>query len=650
MIVGTAGHIDHGKSTLIEILTGTATDRLTEEKERGISIELGFAYLPIPATETPEKPGGDILGFVDVPGHERFVHTMVSGSTGIDYALLVVAADDGVMPQTREHVQVLDLLGLSEGVVALNKSDLVDDVRLAEVEAQIRDTLSGTTLEGIDILPVSATNSAGIADLKKRLLEEAASRPERPVTGTFRMAIDRSFSLQGSGTIVTGAVKSGRIAVGDRVLALPADREVRVRSIHAQGRKSDHGSSGQRCALNLAGIEKSALKRGDWLIQPGQDRLTNRFDASLKLLDTEGSDMSTWCPVHFHIGTSRTPARVVPLEGHSISRGTRAPVQIVLARPLPLLCGDLYVVRDASAKRTIGGGWVIDPLAPKDRRRSDARRAARDALSHPDAAEALDALLGVDPGIVDLELFAESRGLTEAELEEVLQLVEPDVFSNAGSTFAAERGKVEAIGEPITAKLAGFHADHPDLPGMPLGLVRGISESRLPERIFDAVIAQLSHLNVIAAAANFVRLPSHKSTIRAADQVLWERVSDVLEARRFQPPPLSELAEELNRPVLELRKMCKTMVRLGALVEVRKDRFFLKSALADLGEIAHDLVLENQSDSFTVGEFRDRAGCGRAIAVQVLEYFDRRGITGRRGDKRVVAKSAGKIFSDANMN
>ncbi len=639
MIIGTAGHIDHGKTLLVSKLTGVDTDRLKEEKTRGISIELGFAYVPVPDSATSDQPDGDVLGFVDVPGHEKFVHTMVAGATGIDFALLVVAADDGVMPQTKEHLQVLDILGIEDGVVALNKIDIVDEKRLSQAESQIADLLVGTSLEGSEVLRVSAATGEGLDVLKQRLLEEAASRPQRPVRGNFRMAIDRSFTLQGAGTVVTGAIRSGSISEGDSVVVLPLGKDVRVRSLHVQGRERQTGSAGERCALNLAGIKKDGLKRGDWLVEPGTPSGTERFDAELQVLASEERAVRTWSSVQLHVGTSRVPARVVILEGDRVKPGDTATVQIVLERPLPIVFSDQFVLRDVSAGRTIGGGHVIDPGASRRRRRTDRSRAIRRALRTKDAAEALDALLSLPPGLVDFGAFVAGRGLSESEIDDVLDLLEIETHVVNGSEYVAQEDVIAVLDEKVCRCLEEFHRDNPDLPGMPLTKVRQSVEPRLDAFAFEAAIAILSKNGAVVTEANCLRLPSHTSSIRAADRALWDRVVSVLEARRHHPPPLSELVEELKHPISEVRKICKTMTRLGALVEVRKDRYFLKSSLIEFGELAHAISAERNDDGFTVADFRDRAGCGRAIAVQVLEYFDRRGVTGRRGDVRVVGKS-----------
>ena len=646
MIVGTAGHIDHGKTLLVKALTGVDTDRLKEEKARGITIELGFAYVPVPGSATTERPAGDILGFVDVPGHERFVHTMLAGAASIDFALLVVAANDGVMAQTREHVQILDLLGITEGVVALNKIDLVDDERRLEVEGQIRGLLAGTSLKGIDILPVSATREIGIAELKSRLFEEAASRPERGARGIFRLAIDRSFTVRGAGTVVTGAVQSGTVRVGDKVRVLPAGQEVRVRTLHAQGRVSEVGRAGERCALNLAGIEKDTLKRGDWLVDPAWTAATARFDAELKLLASEQKAIGTWSPVHLHIGTARVAARIVILEGDKLPPGARALVQIVTDRPLPMVFGDRFVIRDVGAERTIGGGHVIDPRAPQRKRRAPERQAVLAALRLAEPAEALESLLALSPGIVDFTSFVADRGLTGPETEEVLELVAPEV-SNVGITrFAARAEALTALGTAITQQLADFHAAHPDLPGMPIEKLRLRLEKQLAKPTLAAAVAMLMKRGTLSVVADAIRLPSHSSSVGAADQKLWDRLSRLIEESGHQPPLVREMALHLGQPTATTRKLCKTMLRIGALVEIAPDRFFLKSKLVELAEIVQELAKASPDKCFTAAEFRDRAGCGRAVAIQVLEYFDRRGFTGRRGDTRVVSKTTAKVFGD----
>ena len=513
MIVGTAGHIDHGKTLLVKALTGVDCDRLKEEKARGITIELGFAYVPL--------PGGGTLGFVDVPGHERFVHTMLAGAASIDFVVLVVAADDGVMPQTREHLQILDLLGLSEGVVALNKIDLVDSARRAEVEAEIRAALATTTLAGADILPVSAATGEGIADLNERLMLEAESRPERASQGAFRMPVDRAFTVAGAGTVVTGGIVAGRIAVGDIVVALPSGLEARVRSLHALGAASETAEAGQRAALNLAGLDRQTVQRGHWLVSPGQRTASQRFDAKLRLLASEARSLRTWTPVHLHVGTSQIEARLVLLEGETLAPGQEALVQVVAEAPLPVRSGDRLVIRDAGAERTMGGGTVVDPRAPQRFRRTPTRLAELSALAERDPADALANLLASSPGIVESSALAIDRGLADAEAARLIELLAPAVAVVGDAQFAALPETLERLGAQVEERLAAFHAASPERPGMPEDALRLALEPRMSKRQVRALIVMLGPLGRVVGQSGHVRLASHSSSLGAGRSAVF---------------------------------------------------------------------------------------------------------------------------------
>ena len=638
MIVGTAGHIDHGKTLLIKALTGVETDRLKEEKARGITIELGFAYAPL--------PGGGMLGFVDVPGHERFVHTMLAGAAGIDFVLLVIAATDGVMPQTTEHLQVIDLLGIRDGVVVLNKIDLVDEARLQDVEAEIAEALEGSVLDGAEILRVSAATGTGIADLKTRLIEEAESRPEASARGTFRMAIDRSFTLAGSGTVVTGTVVSGTVHAGDRVMVLPQGLEARVRTIHAHNRAADHGHAGQRCALNLAGpgISKDAIARGDWLLDPAHTLVSSRFDAELMLLATETKAVKQWTPVHLHVGTSAEVARIVLLDRDVLEPGGRAFVQIVPARPLPVRHGDRLVVRDTSAQRTMGGGMVLDPRSPGRRRKTPERLALLEALQQRDPETALDALLLLPAGLIDLAAFAEERSLQTVEIE---ALTARDDLIRLGDGPHAHVTTPEAwarMTEAAKVALTVFHAANPHLPGMPPDKLRLALRPRPGKAAFAVILPALARDGAIVAQASWVRLPSHSSALAEADTKLWDRIRPLIEAERMRPPTAREMAEHVGQPVAKVRTLCKSLARMGELSEIATDRFFFPAVVSEMAAMAQRLGIESADKTFTAAQFKDAAGCGRNVGIQVLEYFDRRGYTLRQGDVRRVVKSPQAVF------
>ncbi|HEY8622723.1 MAG TPA: selenocysteine-specific translation elongation factor, partial [Casimicrobiaceae bacterium] len=406
MIIGTAGHIDHGKTTLVRALTGVDTDRLPEERARGISIELGYAYTPL--------DNGEVLGFVDVPGHERFVHTMLAGATGIDFALLVVAADDGVMPQTREHLNILLLLGIAAGAIALTKIDMVDEARVVAVEHELRALLAGTAFADAPIFPVSGRTGAGLEALQRFLSECVQQRDRHADDAHFRLAVDRSFTLLGVGTVVTGTVHSGQVQVGAGMVIAPSGRQVRVRGIHAQHRPAEVGTTGQRCALHLAGIAREDVVRGDWVVAPPIGLTTERFDARLTLLADEPKALRSGTNVHVHCGAAHVPARLVVLDGDvsaELDRDQLAPganrlVQLILRHPIATWHGDRFIVRDASATRTIGGGRVLDPFAPARYRRSPERLAVLAALEAATPGAQLAALVEQARFGVDLKRFA----------------------------------------------------------------------------------------------------------------------------------------------------------------------------------------------------------------------------------------------------
>ena len=386
MIIGTAGHIDHGKTTLVKALTGVDCDRLKEEKARGITLDLGYAYTPLPA--------GGTLGFIDVPGHEKLIHNMLAGATGIDFALLVIAADDGPMPQTREHLDIVELLGIRQGAVALTKIDAVSPERLAQAKAEIADLLAGTALAEAPLFPVAAVTGQGIAALRAHLDRMAAEIGERTRQGGFRLAIDRCFTLSGAGTVVTGTAFSGMVKAGDPLLLSPPGKTVRVRSLRVQDTAAESGHAGQRIALALAGIEKSEIDRGMWLLAPVLHAPTRRFDATLRVLPGQ-PPLKHWTQVHLHLGAEDVPARIALLGADEIPPGGEHWAQITLERDIGALAGDRFILRDAAARHTIGGGRVLDPFPPsRHRRRPDRLALLADLGAFGDEAQAVEVHVG----------------------------------------------------------------------------------------------------------------------------------------------------------------------------------------------------------------------------------------------------------------
>lgn len=634
MIVGTAGHIDHGKTSLVRALTGIDTDRLPEEKARGITLDLGFAYVPL-------EEGGGVLGFVDVPGHERLVHTMIAGASSIGMALLVVAADDGVMPQTREHLQILSLLGLDRGVVALTKTDLVDADRAVDVQLEVEALLEGTRLAGAEVFPVSCTTGAGIASLRARLLAEAGAEAARREVehDAFRLAVDRSFSLAGAGTVATGSVLAGHVRTGDAVLLLPSGLRARVRGIHSANQAVARAAAGDRCALNLTGpgVTKDAIGRGDWVLDLAQEATTRRADALLRLLPSERAALRHWTPVLLHHGAGQVAARIVLLAPETLRPGEEGLVQLVLDRALPLRHGDRIVLRDTTASRTMAGGRVLDPRAPERHRRRPARLAALRALSAPDRAAALQGALAEPPFLLPRAALLADWGLTEAGLAALL----PEGVTAAG--HVARPDALARLGAEAAAALAAFHMREPAAPGMTAEALRLALPTRLPRPAFAALLAHLLAHGVVAQSAHLLRDPAHRGGMAGEEQRIWDAIRPLLAADAQRPPLLRELAAAIAAPEVALRKHCKGYSRAGLVLEVAPDRFFLRDAVLDLAAIAHALAVE-RPDGFTAAEYRDRVTSGRQLAIQVLDYLDRRGVTVRRGDLRRAGRDPAQVF------
>ena len=639
MIVGTAGHIDHGKTSLVRALTGVDTDRLKEEKARGISIDLGFAYLP--------APDGSVLGFVDVPGHEKFVHNMLAGATGIDFVLMVIAADDGLMPQTREHLAIVDLLGIDRGIVALTKTDLVTPPWRAKVSDDIKQLLKGTSLADAEIAPVSTITGDGIDALRDRLFDAAHAIRARAISERFRLAVDRSFTLAGAGTVVTGTVLSGTISTGDLVTISPSGLVARVRSIHAQNRPTDRGVAGQRCALNLAGdgVTKDAIERGRVVLSPDLHAPTDRIDAALRLLVTEQKSVTQWMPVRLHHAASEVGARIVLLGDAPIPPGGEAPVQLVLESPIAAAVGDRFVLRDTTAQRTMGGGKFLDLRAPARKRRTAERLAQLQAHRIGDPEKALAALLDIPPHFIDLSAFARDRALTEQQAEAIAERLEVIRAFVADRVFALSAPVWLNFKRGLLATLQGFHADNPDLPGVGLERLRLQLEPRLPTPMFLPILQGFARGKEIALEGAWVRLTGHEVRLTPEDERTWGRIVPLIgRAERFRPPRVRDIAAMLTLREADVRRLLKLLGRMGKVDEVAHDHFFLRATVAEMVEIIVDLSAAITNGQFTAAQFRDRVDNGRKVAIQILEFFDRHGVTLRRGDLRRVNKHRLDLF------
>jgi selenocysteine-specific elongation factor len=640
MIIGTAGHIDHGKSALVRALTGVDTDRLKEEKKRGISIDLGFAYLP--------TDHGAVLGFVDVPGHERFIRNMLAGATGIDFVVLVIAADDGIMPQTIEHLAIADLLGIEHGIVVLTKVDLVSEARCDRLALEIRERLSGTSLAGVEIHRTSAVSGLGIDALREKLVAVSLAFTARAADGRFRLAVDRSFTLTGAGTIVTGTVLSGSVEVGEQVRTSPSGLSARVRSIHAQNRPVKRGQAGERCALNLTGdgISKRAIRRGDVVLEPQLHAPTDRIDAQFRALSSESKTIGHWTPVRLYHAADEIEARIVLLNDEPTQPGSTASIQIVLSRPTAAAVGDRYVLRDTSGSRTIGGGRFLDLRPPTRRRRTTERLAQLRAQTLSDPAQSLVALLECPPFYVDLTQFSRDRALSMETIGKVAKDHGTVRVNGSGSAYILASESWLRLKHDVLAALDAFHSANPDKTGIDLHRLRLLLTQRFPVDVLSGALNEFSRTGDIGLEAGSVRLLGHRVKLAAQDEEIWSRIAPLLaDADRFRPPRVRDIAALLQLPEPAVRRVLKSLSRQGEIIEVAPDQFFLRGTLEEMTDIVDDLARSAANDEFTAAQFRDRIHTGRKIAIQVLEFLDRHGVTLKRGDVRRVDRRRISVFS-----
>ncbi|SRR5579875_371511 len=627
VIVGTAGHIDHGKSALVEALTGTNPDRLEEEKRRGITIDLGFAFLRM----------GDVrFGFVDVPGHERFVRNMLAGAGGIDVLLLVVSADESIMPQTREHFDICRLLGISRGVVALTKSDLVEPEMLDLVRLEIEDFVRGSFLAGAPIVPVSARTGAGLDILKQELLNAALAAPSKDATRHFRLPIDRSFATKGFGTVVTGTLISGTVRVKDEIELHPLGRLVRVRGLHSGGQAIEQAFAGQRTAVNLAGVEHGEVRRGMVLSAPGVFHPTRRIDARVTLLPS-ARPLRNHARVHFHQGSAEAIAEVILLGRSEISPGEEALAQLRLDEEVLALPGDRFILRQFSPVITIGGGVVIDPAARRHRRSDPSAAEFLGTLERGDRLDSLAALADASPRGLTLQELLARAGWLEAEIREVAGKLAAAkrlrILSEQPFVVAPERS-VQNCAAAVRAAIDEFHRSNPLVPGMPKQELRGRAGNPRPE-LFQTAMDDLIRAGVISIAGDLVQRAGRSISLSPEEARAKELIEQAFAQAGLTVPNVSAVLEKLPVEAARARKILQILLREGVLVKVAEDLFFHRAAIARLRELIAGYRKE-RGDRLQITAFKDLAGISRKYAIPLLEYLDREHVTRRAGDERVI--------------
>jgi selenocysteine-specific elongation factor len=634
VVIGTAGHIDHGKTTLVKSLTGIDCDRLPEEQERGITIDLGFAYL----SPTPDLR----FGIVDVPGHERFMKNMVAGTGGIDLVLLVIAADEGVMPQTREHLDVCQLLGIRHGFVVLTKADLAAPDWLALVREDIREFVAGSFLEGAPVVAFSALDGRGLEEVQSTLLRLTRELPVRSEGGAPRLPVDRVFTLSGFGTVVTGTLLSGKIRTGDTLEAVPGAVRSRVRGLHAYGAEIAEARAGMRTAVNLQGVERSAIGRGSVLTAIDALRASSLVDVDLTYLRHTHRPLETRSQALFHIGTAHALCTIVLLDRAELQPGETAPAQLRLDRAIAAMPGDRFILRGFETQehygRTLGGGVVLDAHAPRHRQRDDSILAALSALRSGTPAEKVETLLsragheGLDPAEISLRLPFSAK-----EIERAFS----DLLSRGRAVrFDRERGTVvhaevaKALAAKILEIVAAHHAEHPERPGIPKEELRTRVARGLDPKLFHLLLAQLE--KEIVAAEDIVRLPSHRPALAGGARALEESVRGAYRKAGLTPPWPKELAAELGVSEPEVQNVVQFHASRGDLVRVAQDLYFDKEALQGLRErlIAH----LTRAGEITTQELKEMTGLTRKYLIALQEHFDAAKVTLRVGDKRVLRK------------
>jgi len=632
LVLGTAGHIDHGKSALIKALTGTDPDRLAEEKARGITIELGFARL--------ELPSGRTMGVVDVPGHERFVRHMVAGATGIDAVLLVIAADDGIMPQTREHLAIIDLLGIERGVVAITKADLVEPDWLELVREEVAALLADTSIEGAPVVAVSSVTGEGLDELRAALDEVAEEAPSRQAALPMRLPVDRVFTIAGAGTVVTGTMWSGSARKDDAVQLYPTGREARIRGVQVHGESVAVAHAGQRVAINLAGIEKHEISRGDIVAAPGTLSVSERFDVRFTYLGVPGEDkpFETGTRVHVHHGTREVLGRVLLMDAQEMAPGTSGFAQVRLEEPLAPRYQDRFIVRSYSPTYTIGGGVILDVMPPRRTTLAPHERELLKSLLAGDLSGAAVGLLASRAIPMTSAEVASAIGVQRSVIADQLNAASLERLKAGGDTYFVTPEALETLTGAIDRELRAFHQEEPSATGIPTAALRDRVDKRLSPKVFDALLEHAREAGVAAVASGRVGHPEAAVTARAVEDRAVGELARILRSQGLTPGTTEELAAESGVELDVARRALLRLAEEGSVVRIGQGLHFAGEALDDARSRIVELLTAHP-EGVTAAALRDALGVSRKYAIPLLEHFDAQGLTKREGDLRVLRRS-----------
>jgi len=632
-IIGTAGHIDHGKTSLIKALTGQDTDRLKEEKERGISIDLGFAHLDL--------PDGTQAGIVDVPGHERFIKNMLAGAHGIDLVLFTVAADDGVMPQTEEHLDIVHLLGVNMAIFVITKADLVPPERIEEVREEIKILTLDTLLEDSPVVAASSATGQGLGELKDLISRTLKSGDKPAPGGYFRLPVDRAFVMQGHGAVVTGTALSGEVKTGEHVRCLPGGELFRVRSLQVHGRAVDNAGWGQRVALNLSGPERASIERGHVICHEKLSLTTDRFDAFLEVRPAAAKGIKNHQRIRIHLGTAERLAKIILL-GAGDKAGPKDSVycQITLAEPLLALRNDHFIVRDETARKTLAGGTVIHPWAGKHKRGAPDLYSRLESLRRGDTPSLIESYLDESSEFaLPIDSIHQFLNLQEEVARASLATIKSlHDFNAEGEKVYTTESKWQRSKNKIIATLGEFHKTHPLVPGMDMEELRGKLPYVLSPKIFRAIVDTLITEKVLAKEENLLRLAEHRVQLGGQEKSLMERIKKLLGEQPMSPPDLKDIEKQLGVPRGKLTEVIRLLERDGSVVRVATDLYYLSSTVDEVRAVLKRFLSEN--GEIAAASFRDLIGSSRKYTIPLLEYFDREGTTIRIGDIRRLKSPA----------
>ena len=628
IIIGTAGHIDHGKSALVEALTGTHPDRLEEEKRRGITIDLGYAFLELDGTQ---------FGFVDVPGHEKFVRNMLAGAGGIDLVLLVVAADESIKPQTQEHFEICRLLGVERGIVAVTKSDLVDADVLGLVKLEVEEFVRGSFLEGAPIVAVSARTGAGLEELKREMLRVAASAPPRDASRHARLPIDRVFSMQGFGTVVTGTLISGTLRPDEEVEILPSGKRSRIRGLHSGGRTVTRAVAGQRTAVNLADASVGEIERGMVLATKGVFRTTSRMDARVSLL-ASARPLKSRTRVHFHCGAAERIALVNLLDRDVLAPGANTLAQIHLDAPILAIPGDRFIIRQFSPVVTIGGGMVLDALVLRHKKHDSLAMELLRVLETGKREEILLALIAHSPQGAELSGLAARTGWLESEVREIADAL----ASQKSIRIVAEQPRIAVCSEAMKSLVArieteidDFHARNPLIAGIAKQDLRARAGARLRAEVFRAALDELTGAGRIVLSGDIIQRANRGIALTAEESRVKDQIAREFERAGLAAPSVDEVLKRTAMDAPRARKLLQLLIRENVLVKVTENLIFHKQALESLRPLLLGYK-ESRGQRLLIAAFKELAGVSRRHAIPLLEYMDRIQLTRRVGDERVI--------------